>query len=480
MKLLRIVCTFLIVLCGLVTLSYADNNQMIICTDTNLYNVLCNYFGDSKIIKKDSEKLIIEVSKDTINSVTELDLSSKNIKDLKGLEVFTNLVSLRVTDNQISSLSPIRNINIQYLYANKNNISDLSSLIPDPKSLEEGEEILLTILDLSNNKLADISSVTTFIHLQTLNLNSNQISNISAIPSLEELNSLYLSDNNVSDVNVLAEMESLKLLNLQNNKLTKIDALKSENSESNLESLNLRNNRLTDIEFLNGLNRLNALDLSYNQIVKVPEFVANWINNKKIADLKLNNQTLNLVSQDNSVDFGKHSSYTNLLYFGYFFKSDLKIVLENGKLDAEKLMYSIVDLNKSGKITIDDGVFKGSVIRIDYGGSTGIETAPNEGNDIDKKPTSNEIVGDTNQSNNDANNVTTDSKEENNVVADNKNENKNTSTTDANVQNSTTNEDPTTATGKMPYTGIASKIIIVATFVSAIVIGIYTFSKNKK
>ena len=62
----------------------------------------------------------------------------------------------------------------------------------------------------------------------------------------------------------------------------------------------------------------NSLDLSYNQIVKIPEFFANWINNKQIPDIKMNNQTLNLVTQNNEINFGNNSSYTNLLYFGFF------------------------------------------------------------------------------------------------------------------------------------------------------------------
>ena len=52
-----------------------------------------------------------------------------------------------------------------------------------------------------------------------------------------------------------------------------------------MNSLNLKNNKLSDVEFLKNINTLNGLDISYNQIARVPEFLANWINNKQIADI---------------------------------------------------------------------------------------------------------------------------------------------------------------------------------------------------
>ncbi len=453
MKLLRIICITLIVICGLITLSYADNNQMIICYDTNLYNVLCNYFGESLIVKKDDEKLIIEVTKETMDSVTELDLSNKGITDIKGLEVFDKVNTLKLSNNNISNLSPIRDLTgIQYLYLNNNNISDLSLLVT---SLEDAE-VALNILDLSNNKIADITMLSNFNNLITLNLSGNQISNIDSVAGLENLQDLYLGSNNITDITPVSTKESLKNLNLENNKITKIESLETKN----LESLNLKNNRLTDIEFLKTLNSLKGLDLSNNQIVKIPEFCANWINNKKIADLKLDSQKINIVIQDKEINLGKNSSYTNLLYFGYFFKDDLKITSENGKLDSEKLIFTVEDFNKTAKLTIDDGVFKNSNITINYGGSQEIETAPN---DV-------EVGTNTNTENSTTNN--TDDKVENDVPNSNKNDN--------NAENTLKNDDSTTASGKMPYTGIASKVIVIITFISVVLIGIYTFSKNKK
>ena len=54
---------FLVLLFGLITISHADDNQYIVCSDNNLYKALCNYFGESKIIKKDDEKLIMKFLK---------------------------------------------------------------------------------------------------------------------------------------------------------------------------------------------------------------------------------------------------------------------------------------------------------------------------------------------------------------------------------------------------------------------------------
>lgn len=492
MKLQRIICVFLVLLFGLITISHADDNQYIVCSDNNLYKALCNYFGESKIIKKDDEKLIIEVSQETIGGATDLDLSDKKLKDLKGLEVFKNLVSFRARNNEISDLSPLSNLKtLQYINVSNNNISDLSLLCPTEK-VEEGD-LGLTELDLSKNKIADITSISTFDKLVSLNLGENQISSVAPISSIEKLEALYLNTNNITDISTITAMKNLKVLNLQNNKITKIENVEFEN----MNSLNLKNNKLSDVEFLKNINTLNGLDISYNQIARVPEFLANWINNKQIADIKVNNQKLNLVTQDKDVNFGKNSSFTNLLYFGFFYNSNLSIGLENGTLNTEKLIFTVQDENKTAKIAINDGVFKGSEIRIDYGGSTDIETAPSVDEVVipDEENTNNgeNNVADT-ETNTDSGAVDTNTSTEN-ITTDTNTSTENT-TTDTNTdsgsttlgeiiagsnnQNNAGNNDSTTANGKMPYTGVASKVMLVLTFISVVLVGAYTFSKNKK
>lgn len=481
MKLQRIICVFLVLLFGLITISHADDNQYIVCSDNNLYKALCNYFGESKIIKKDDEKLIIEVSQENIAGATDLDLSNKDIRDLKGLEVFSNLVSFRASNNQISDVSPLRNLyTVQYLDLSKNNITDVSLLCPSIKL--DDIEFGLSELNLSENKIADISSISELKNLVTLNLGGNQISSINAIANIEKLENLYLNTNNITDISSISVMENLKFLNLQNNKITKIETI----DLPNLNSLNLKNNRLSDVEFLSSVEKLNGLDISYNQIVRIPEFLANWINNKQIPDIKVNNQKLNLVTQDKDVNFGKNSSFTNLLYFGFFYNSNLSIGLENGTLNTEKLIFTVQDESKTAKVVIKDGVFKDSEIRIDYGGSTDIETAPSVDEVVipDEENTNNgeNNVADT-ETNTDPGAVDTNTSTEN-ITTDTNTDSGSTTLGEiiagSNNQNNAGNNDSTTANGKMPYTGVASKVMLVLTFISVVLVGAYTFSKNKK
>lgn len=60
-----------------------------------------------------------------INSLIVLDVSSKNISDLTGIEDFTALVELGCSGNQLTSLNITQNLNLAYLYCDYNNLTNL-------------------------------------------------------------------------------------------------------------------------------------------------------------------------------------------------------------------------------------------------------------------------------------------------------------------------------------------------------------------
>ena len=496
-KIVSVLVIMVLFIFALIPTSNADDNRIIVCYDQNLYKALCDVIGD-KIVKKDDQKMIIETEQETVNSIIELDLSNKNIRDLKGLECFTNLISLDLSNNDISNLVYLSELsNIQTLQLNNNNISDLTSLVEYKK---DDEKYLLSTIYLNNNKISDVSTLTSFEDLVTINLTNNLITDISSIASLGKLKNLYLGSNRITDISSIANNEVLEILNLDNNRISSI----SELNIKSLRSLNLRNNQISDVYFLKGLvdeehNTLNlqGLDLSYNQILIIPEGLANWINNKYISDIKMNNQKISVVSPDVQISFGKNSSYTNILYFGFFFTPDLETTVENGKLDTEKLVFSFADLSKAGRITVNDGIFKDTYIKINYGGSADIDTAKENTEKVstdneeikreqekagitdetDKDKTSTDTSNTTNTTETSDKKDSTNTKTDTKTTTDNKTNTSNTATTSTKAEG----EDETTASGKMPYTGITSRTVAITGIVLAIVgVVIYTFSQNKK
>ena len=54
-----------------------------------------------------------------------INCSMMNITDLTGIEIFTNLVDLNCSDNQLTSLDVSQNTNLNYLYCSNNQITNL-------------------------------------------------------------------------------------------------------------------------------------------------------------------------------------------------------------------------------------------------------------------------------------------------------------------------------------------------------------------
>ena len=112
--------------------------------DDNFRNIV-----ESKAIDRDLNGFL---SDDEIKITTELALSKKNIKNLKGLEFFTNLMDLECANNSLTSLDITKNTELTRLDCSYNSLTSL-----DLSKNTKLREVLcfsnkLTALDLSNNK----------------------------------------------------------------------------------------------------------------------------------------------------------------------------------------------------------------------------------------------------------------------------------------------------------------------------------------
>merc|ERR1719458_499955 len=172
-----------------------------------------------------------------------LDLSSCSLDSIPSLRSNT-LNTLNISSNRLSELQT----------------GPLSSLT----SLAE--------LDLSNNALVKLpsSAFRGSRALRRLNLDSNQLSFIQrqSFQGLQRLHRLSLSNNDLSSRwlqhDVFSHLHSLKHLQLSSNRLTSLGSLVS--SLPSLTSLHAANNQINQINDLAGLQELEDLDLSHNEI----------------------------------------------------------------------------------------------------------------------------------------------------------------------------------------------------------------------
>lgn len=219
-----------------------------------------------------------------IKDLTYLNVASKNITDLTGIEAFTKLEILIIgiqdsntaNANKINTLNLSSNLNLTYLHCSFNNLT----------LLDLSNNIYLNTLAINDNKLTslDISNNTA---LKNLNCNGNQITNLdlSANINLENLNCTF------NKLTILNTSKNIQLRNLScdNNLLSTLDF--SDNpyltllfcNNNNLINLNILKNRYLTTVVCNN-NQLSNIDVSQNPLLLNLDFDKNQISNIDISN----------------------------------------------------------------------------------------------------------------------------------------------------------------------------------------------------
>ena len=213
-----------------------------------------------------------------ISSITDLDVNTKNIVDLTGIEDFTALTDLNCRYNQLTTLDVNNNTDLTYLHCGDN---------LQLASLDVSNNISLTSLQCYNNQLTNLD-LTNNVALNNLGCSGNQLTSLdlSANTALDyllcfgnQLTSLDLSANTaitqlVCSYNPLGTLDismlnNLVLLYTDYTQLTTLDV--SNNIE--LSALQCYGNQLTNLDVSQNIllwrincndNQLTTLDITQN------------------------------------------------------------------------------------------------------------------------------------------------------------------------------------------------------------------------
>ena len=140
------------------------------------------------------------------------------------------------------------------LYLSGNQLTEV------PNGLEKFTQ--LKGLNLSGNRLTDVTSLEKLTQLESLLLGNNKLTEVSnGLEKLTQLKELYLSGNQLTDVKGLEKLTQLKELYLDGNQLTDVKGLEKL---TQLKELHLDGNQLTDVRGLEKLTQLTRLDLRGN------------------------------------------------------------------------------------------------------------------------------------------------------------------------------------------------------------------------
>ncbi len=159
-----------------------------------------------------------DIHQSDLDKVATFSSDAAGIVSLVGMEYWTTLTSLTITNDSVTDISPLSGLTaLTYLDLTGNDIADLSYLT-GLISL-----ISLFISDTDMTVIPDLSSLTS---LTELGVDTNSgLSDLSPLAGLTSLELLSAFDSNISDISPLASLTSLIYLGLEGNSIVDISAI---------------------------------------------------------------------------------------------------------------------------------------------------------------------------------------------------------------------------------------------------------------
>lgn len=224
-------------------------------------------------VDKDKDNILTDTE---ISAVTDMNIRTRGISDLKGIEYFTGLKELNASGNKIKELDLTADTELTYLNVSNN---DLTVLKLD-------KAVLLRNLLCSGNNLSnlDISANT---ELDTVDVSGNRLAAFDISKNVR-LTSLNASDNAIIQINTDANT-LLKKLDVNYNEITAVN-LKNNTA---LTELNIRSNRLVALD-LQSNTGLKYVECSYNGLISLdlPESVETLLcSNNQLYGIELQGLT---------------------------------------------------------------------------------------------------------------------------------------------------------------------------------------------
>ena len=143
----------------------------------------------------------------------------------------------------------------------------------------------LEVLDLNNNQIVDITSLSKLVKLWKLFLAGNKIKNIDSLSDLTDLDHLDLSENEITEIpKSINNLEKLITLNIDINQLKEVDNLKLQN----LRVLFLSHNEIQSLPNINKLINLETLFIDFNKLKSINQIC----DLKKLTWIQLNNNKI--------------------------------------------------------------------------------------------------------------------------------------------------------------------------------------------
>ena len=252
------------------------------------------------------------ITADDLSTLTSLSAWSRNIRNLHGLELASNLESLYLGNNEIEDVAPLAGlarlshlglqgnridrvspiagmVGLRYLWLTDNPLTDLSALgefrqlqglyvgnddreVPGASVL--GELTNLRALTAVNLGIADLSALSGLTQLQILAVRDNPVADLSPLRDLPQLRSLDLAGTRVTDLSPLSD-HRLTTLRIGRTALT-LGNVHALPRSGELRTLGLRELALEDVSGLSRFPDLESVDLRDNRVRDLSALWRTW------------------------------------------------------------------------------------------------------------------------------------------------------------------------------------------------------------
>lgn len=183
--------------------------------------------------KRDSDA---PLTAEDVRNVSVIHGNKMGIKSLEGLEHCVSVAEIRLAENEIEDLGPVKGLKrLQSLSLEKNQIRDITPV---------GTLAALQYLNLEHNQVRDLSPLKGLEKMNSLYLTDNRIKDISSLAGLKKVWSLYVGDNVIEDISVVGQLPWLQSLEIRDNGLKSLAGLESIRD---VRFLDMRNNKVSDL-----------------------------------------------------------------------------------------------------------------------------------------------------------------------------------------------------------------------------------------
>jgi Leucine-rich repeat (LRR) protein len=269
--------------------AYSTTNWTFIDATTSFSDIYCRYTAipDSNFEAALEALGYDDISGDgqvptaLIETRTSLNVQALSIADLTGIEDFTLLRSLRVTNNALTTIDLSQNTDLNFLWCDQNS---------------------LTSLDLSNNTdigfvAASQNSITSFdatglTQLSTLSLWNNQLTSID-VTDATSLRNFDITNNSISTLDI-SNNTAIEEFKATNNSITALDI----SASTALTRFEIRNNNLSSLDLSNNP-ALTVIDVRNNDLTSLN--VQNGNNTNIVAFRASSNSNLTCILVDDAV-----------------------------------------------------------------------------------------------------------------------------------------------------------------------------------